>query len=305
MLLLTNGDSWTFGSEIVAPEFLATPGEKGHGMGNRLIKDFYDTDTRNDYYRIPRIWPTLLAENLDANNINIAWPARSNDSILETTINWLLKNYIVPQRPTSDLIVVIGWSSLERKNVIIQDDLMTYMQTIWPAMTETSFYSCDAIKKYFKFHVQHLWTEYEYIARFIEQNFKLHMFCNLYNIKYYCFNAFYEMPSTVPDLWEDINIKKTIDNWTTQNLGGWVDPLMNWDEKIQSLKSQWATISSQNFIFKDKKTFKTYVKEVVDINDRMINWHPSPQSHQKWAEFLHKYIIDDLSNKSTRFKNYI
>jgi len=38
-ILLTNGDSWTFGSEIMAPEFLAGPGEKGYGMGLRFKKN--------------------------------------------------------------------------------------------------------------------------------------------------------------------------------------------------------------------------------------------------------------------------
>ena len=47
MHLLTAGDSWTFGSEVRDPE---------------LPQSVSDWDPENNAYRIPRIWPTLLAD---------------------------------------------------------------------------------------------------------------------------------------------------------------------------------------------------------------------------------------------------
>ena len=73
--LLANGDSWAFGSEIMAPEFLADPNEKGEGMGNRYKPDRFCWAAYNDYYRIPRIWPTYLGKILDIPEVvNISQP---------------------------------------------------------------------------------------------------------------------------------------------------------------------------------------------------------------------------------------
>jgi len=186
-------------------------------------------------------------------------------------------------------MVIIGWSSPERKNVIIEDDGCAYMQTIWPAMQETSYYLTDAIKKYFKFHVMHLWSEVEYIARFIEQNHNLKTFCDLYKINYWCFNAFYETPSTHPSMWNLVNIKNTMDSWDTKRLGGWADPIVNWENKIEHLKNQWSMIGDR-FIMKDHGSFKSYIDQNVPEKVRMINWHPSPESHSAWADYLHHQI---------------
>lgn len=300
-ILLTNGDSWTFGSEIMAPEFLANHGEKGFGMGFRFKKDRYDTDPENNYYRIPRIWPTLLASKLGYENINLAWPARSNDGIYESTMAWLMKHYIVPKRSTHDLIVVIGWSSPERKNVIIDDDGCTYMQTIWPAMRETSYYVSDAARAYFKMHVTHLWSEAEYISRFVEQNHNLKTFCDLYKINYRCFNAFYETPATQPSMWKSVNIKMAIESWNLEKFGGWADPLVNWETKIDHLKDQWSMIGDR-FILKDRGSFKSYIDQNVPEKSRMINWHPSPESHAAWADYLYHQIND--KKKSIGLKKF-
>lgn len=86
--LITNGDSWTFGSEIAGADNV----------------NEYDSE-----YRKSRIWPAYLGDALNIRTVvNIAVPARSNDSILESTISWLLENYINPCRDTSRLLVVLN-----------------------------------------------------------------------------------------------------------------------------------------------------------------------------------------------------
>lgn len=302
-ILLTNGDSWTFGSEIMAPEFLVSPGEKGYGMANRYKKGHNDIDTENDYYRIPRIWPYSLSKLLERELINLSWPARSNDSIYDSTISWILDNYISKNLSTNDLMIVIGWSSPERKNVIFSDERQTYIQTIWPAMTDNSFYHSDIVRDYFYMHVNHLWTEYEYISRFIDQNFNLYNFCKLHNIKLYTFTAFYQTPNTDPTRWDEINISTIINNWDHTKLSGWVDPAFNWKTQIESLKFKWNSISNRNYILKDQQSFKGYIDDHVPVQDRMINWHPSPNSHKRWSEFVANWIKSD--NNIQRFSSSI
>lgn len=301
-ILLTNGDSWTFGSEIMAPEFLADQDEIGYGMANRYKKDRHDWEPYNDYYRIPRIWPTFLAKGINYKNINLARPARSNDTIYNTTIGWLLQNYIIPKKDTSNLLVIVGWSSPERKNIIINDEDSVCLQTFWPAMSETRFYLSKKISEYFKFYVKNLWVEQEYISRYIEQNYMLGLFCKSHGINYCCFNAFYLTPGTTPNKWHDLNIKRMLDSWNSVRINGWFDPEYQWTSEVKRLQSQWSLIDENTFILKDQDpgSFKSYIYGMSEEKNIMINWHPSPEGHRLWAEFLREKlekIYPDLFEK--------
>lgn len=292
--LLVNGDSWTFGSEIMAPEFCVSPGEKGHGMAG-IYKDGYeDFHECNDYYRIPRIWPTILGNMMGADVVNLSRPARSNDTIYEDTVHWLLENYILPSISTDDLTVIIGWSSPERKNIILQEtnnDIHRF--TLWPGMNDDRYYQTWGAKKLFKFYVTYLWLEQEYIKRYVEQNYNLQNFCKAHGIKYYVFNAFYAQPDLGgPDKWSDLNVLEMIDKWDNL-VDTWADGEYNWNNIKVSLRNQWSQINNRNFINKDALSFRSYIHNNVSENVRMNNWHPSPESHDVWAKYLYDWIKNE------------
>lgn len=292
--LFVNGDSWTFGSEIIAPEFLVDP-SKAYSADYKAIREGADYHPDNDYYRIPRIWPTHLGRLLQFDNVvNLSWPARSNDTIYKSTVHWLMENYILPQKDTSDLIVVIGWSSPERKNVVFEDlDGQLHEYTIWPAMAETKFYEHPMVKRYFEFHVMHLWTHKETITRFIEQNFALHQLCKQYNIRHYFFNSFYVPREGAHDFsqWKDINLRDVISDLHSTHVRGWKDKLYSDDNEISRLINMWDMIPEQNFINKTTcASFKRYAEENVNSRVAWCGIHPSPESHEAWAHYLHSII---------------
>ena len=295
-ILLTNGDSWTFGSEIMAPEFCVPENIRGNGMSGRF-KEGYDCYMEcNDYYRIPRTWSSYLGGLLNVDQvINISRPGRSNDTIYETTIGWILENYISKNKSTDDLLVVIGWSSPERKNIIIGDSGdktdSTEWLTLWPSMEETKYYSSPVIKEFFKFYVTHQWLEQEFLKRYIEQNIQLQNFCKLYNIDYFIFNAFYAHPRKGPNEWTDISIIDKINSWTNLS-DGWNDKFYNWEFIKSTLCHQWQMIDEQRFINKNSPngSFRSYIFDNVDESIRMCNWHPGPNSHEAWAKFLASHI---------------
>lgn len=290
-VILTNGDSWTFGSEIVAPEFYSDCIKKTYKQG------FADIHPINDYYRIPRIWPYTLSKNLNKELINISWPARSNDSIYDSTISWILKNYTVPGKSTTDLTVVIGWTTPERKNVIFTEDDDIYTQTIWPNMMDNSYYRSDTVREYFRMHVNYLWTEYEYITRFVNHNYDLSNFCKLHNIKLYTFNSFYETPKIGIYNWQScVNICNILDRWDHTKLTGWTDNFFNWKEQIYALKAKWNSISSDQFILKDIGSFKGYIDNNIPQEIRFEKIHPSAESHIAWGTFLSTWI-NERNNK--------
>jgi hypothetical protein len=290
-VLLTNGDSWTFGSEIMAPEFCVAPGEKGEGQAGRFKPGYDCWQPCNDYYRVPRTWPTHLGTMLDVDEVvNISRPGRSNDTIYESTIAWIIKNYISKDINTKGLRVVIGWSSPERKNIIIENPGTktnhTNWYTLWPAMPETTYYESPVIQDIFKFYVLHQNVEQEYIKRFVEQAFQLQTFCERFGIKCYMFNAFYARSGFHIKKWHDLSIIDTINNWNLPN--DWHDPYYDWDTIKESLIFQWSKI--QNFINKDRGTFLSYINQHVPLETRMCNYHPSPESHLAWATYLREKI---------------
>lgn len=301
-VLLANGDSWTFGTEIAAPEFLVAPGETGYGLGKRFKKDCHCHMPYNDYYRIPRIWPSYLGNLLGISEVvNIARPGRSNDTIYDTTIGWILENYISKNKSTEDLLVVIGWSSPERKNIIINEMVdrkeTTTWFTIWPLMTETTYYHSPLVKEFFKFYVLHQWAEQEYLKRYVEQNIQLQNFCELYKIDYYVFNAFYAQPALSPHQWTDISVIDQINKWTNLHAGQG-DLVYNWEFIKKTLRHQWNMVSKRAFVNKDHPhgSFRSYIFDNVDVSVRMCNWHPSPESHEAWANYLFKYITNEDSD---------
>jgi hypothetical protein len=277
------------------PAFCTKVDVNGVGMHGSYKKGYKDFESYNDPFRIPRIWPTHLGKFLDIETVvNISKPARSNDTIYDTTISWILENYIIPGKDTSDLLVVIGWSSPERKNIIIRDtdideDTVSWL-TLWPNMEMIKFYSSSVIKKFFKFYVAHQWVEQEYLKRFIEQNYQLQNFCKVHNIDYYFFNAFYSQPGLEPDSWKDVKIPDQLKKWEKLN-NGWGDEFYTWDTITKSLKQQWDQIDSHRFVNKDKNnsSFRAFIQPIPK-EKRLCNWHPSPTSHEVWARYLSKYI---------------
>jgi hypothetical protein len=117
--LVVAGDSWTYGSEIRDPQLPDT------------VKDW---DKENDHYRTQRIWPNKLAKLLNITDIiNLSYPAASNDKIVRNTIGWLTQEYLSKNRPTDDLLVIIGLTSPERKDFYYKtDNTNGFWFTLWP-----------------------------------------------------------------------------------------------------------------------------------------------------------------------------
>ena len=98
--LYANGDSWTAG-DIVDPDL----------FGDDLSKV---NDPKNKPYRLPRVWPHKIGKELGIEVINNSHAGSSNDRIFRSTVNDIL-GLLLNNKP-EDLLVVIGWSSPERKD---------------------------------------------------------------------------------------------------------------------------------------------------------------------------------------------
>ena len=103
-ILLTEGDSWTSG-DIIDPS-----------LENEL--NGHVNSIKNDNFRLPKVWPSKLGKHLGLKVINQAIAGSSNDGIVRRTVNSVIG--LLKEHNPEDILVVIGFSSPERKDFIIE-----------------------------------------------------------------------------------------------------------------------------------------------------------------------------------------
>ena len=280
--LITNGDSWTFGSEIVDPALVSKHLDKKHVTE-------YDFFEENDSYRISKIWPTYLAKIMNADLINLAWPADDNGSILRRTMSYITTNFIEKSLPTDDIFVIIGWSSPERNSFWYDDGKQSYSLRLYPTIP-TSVRDAE-FKKFWEYYVANLWNPEDYIRRFIFDAAQFENFCIRYKIKYLQFNSFYQTPRKNISEWVDLNIVEEIKKLKPDVSTIYDSTIDKRKHEIANYTTLWNTIDSINFYNKDQlnNTFKGFIDaRFTDPYNK--TWHPSPESHLAWAEELYRYI---------------
>lgn len=281
--LICNGDSWVFGSEIVDPELAKNYAPNIH-VGN------YDHLKVNDPYRIPRIFSTKLANILDADAINLAWPADDNQSICNRTIEYITENYINTGLGTDKLFVIIGWSSPERARFWYKDLERSHKHIIWPSL---EWHDTTAQKKFWELYVSYFWNKEEFIPRYVDTVLRFQNFCTEHKIKHLMFNAFYQGQGSGCShaIDRDVNIAEELSLLPPD---GYEYSLNN--ERISKMASHrhaWKTVNNINYYCKDqtKNSFRTFITDRLD--NPLAGWHPSEQGHTIWAEELFKYIKEN------------
>lgn len=281
--IICDGDSWTFGCEIVDPKLQneypsnTHPGE-------------YDFLEENDDYRKPKIFSTHLQNLLDTKVTNLSWPADDNGSILRRTINYITNNYISLGKSTTDLFVIVGWSSPERNSFWYKDEKISRPFRLWP---NVKHFDATPQEEIWKLYVQYLWNQEEYITRYVYQVVQFQTFCQAHNIKWMCYNSFYQVPDKNVGDWYDLNISEELIKLKGK-IGGYQyqkpDIDTRYNENIDLLPL-WDTVDSIRFYKKNSanNTFKSFITK--NNHDNAFNgWHPSPSSHEIWAKELVRYI---------------
>jgi len=280
--LIVNGDSWVFGSEIVDPELAKRYPANVH-VGN------YDHLEENDFYRLPRIFPTKLAERMAADVVNLSWPADDNQSICNRTIEYITKNYINTGKGVDDLFVVVGWSSPERVRFWYKDDERSQKFIIWPSL---EWFDTPAQEKFWRLYVAYLWNKEEFIPRYVETVLRFQNFCVEHGIKYLMFNAFYQGQGSgcSHDIGSDFDVKTELEQLASDGYDYSLNGI-RYHGVMYSAKHLWETVDPIRYYNKDqqKNSFRTF------ITDRLTNplsgWHPSEEGHAIWAAELHDYIL--------------
>ena len=285
MKLIFDGDIWTFGSEIADPN-LAKQYSKDTHPG---AWDFLDI---NDSYRIPKIYPHHMSQQLGCDYVNLSWPGDDNRTIIERTMSYISTEYLDCNKPTDDIFVVIGWTSPERASFWWKNGTFSRKFRLWP---QFQHFDDKPMKKLWKLYVQYMWNPEEYMPRHVTTVLQFQNFCNAHNIKWLCYNAFYQTPNNArraqaPDKWDDLDMVeelKSVDyKVSTYSYSE------NGERNIKKLNFEtlWNTVDPVRFYKKDQpdSTFKSFIE--ANTADPLVGWHPSPSGHEAWANELVRYI---------------
>jgi len=285
--IVTDGDSWVFGCEIMDPAITMA---KGAHPGQ------YDYKEDNDSYRIPKIFPTHLSTLLNANVTNLGYPADDNGSILRRTMTYIADEYLAKGKSVDNLFVIIGWSSPERNSFWYKDENISWAFRLWP---QVEHFQAEPQREFWKLYVQYLWHSEEYIPRYVLNVLDFQNFCNVNNIKWMCFNSFYQTPKKNVTEWEDLDIrqellkiKNKVGNYSYNQTTTGTNRLY----KNIDYTGLWNLVDPIRFYKKDqpKNTFKSFIEDPTNnINPVLNGWHPSPESHLAWAHELTRYIKEN------------
>jgi hypothetical protein len=279
--IICDGDSWVFGSEIADPQI----SKKYDG---NVHPGKYDWIAENDSFRIPKIFTTHLGDLLNADVVNLAWPADDNDTIINRTISYITSNYLSKGLPTDDLFVIVGWSSPERNSFWYKDENLSAKFRLWP---QVQHFDAEPQKEFWNFYVTYLWNSEEYLPRYVMNVLQLQNFCEANKIKWMCFNSFYQTPGKQPWEWSDLNVREELKKLHLNGTEFYSTKTNKRGVYNYEYVSLWDTIDSIKFYKKDENnnTFKSFMEE-KNIEPIYNGWHPSPSSHKIWAEELVNYI---------------
>lgn len=278
MKLICDGDSWTFGSEIIDPS---------------LPKEVRDWEAANDPYRKDRVWPSYLARLLDTRVDNLGYPADDNGTILNRTISHVSQLLSQGTKP-EDMLVIVGWSSPERVFFWYDDTRLRHRFRLWP---QNPHVDSLAQKRIWGLYTEFLWNAEDYIPRFVMNQLQLQDFLNARGIRWLAFNAFYQSPKENIDRWKSLDVRDEIARLHMDEYHWMPGPGEQGSRTLTRYDygPVWDQIDPVRFYRKDQEvsTFKDFIDATVPADIRMCNWHPSPQSHEAWANELAKYLCEN------------
>ena len=268
-MLYANGDSWTAG-DIVDPILF------GDQVEHSMHPD-------NDNYRLPRVWPHKLGKLFNIEVENASYAGSSNDGIVKRTLNDIPR--LLSVYDPKDILVIIGWSSPERKDFYYKSKKQNSWDTLYPG--ELDHWNSEEVSKneFYKIYVTRYWNFEEFITRYIHQNILLSSYLSNLGITHKFFNAFYENEDCIkskdkhqlldsPDLHSYITYNFEINkNFNSKYLD------------IDYAYKEYCKVYNKYFF---KQSFiqelkKHKISEVMD-------YHPFEIGHDIWANFLYNNL---------------
>jgi hypothetical protein len=177
-LLYANGCSWTYGNGLpTEPGFISTG------------DDFMDLEKAAEH-----TWPAQLAGLMGYPSVvNDSLGGASNKRILRTTVDFIKS---LPREAYKDLFVAIGWTTTERDEIYIPDEITPDWFYFNAAQKFSSQYPRDlepevlaVLDKYQETYIRHIYDERTNLMYMFQQKYLLSNLLENLGIKYVFFDS--------------------------------------------------------------------------------------------------------------------
>lgn len=274
LTLVGCGDSWAWGTELI---------DRTEIKGNDWDFGLHHTPL-NKKYREDHRYLKLFSDKIDAKEfVDLSQGGSSNDSIVRKLFRWLSFEGYLSGRDTSNLFVSIGWTSPERKDFCYNQERPGWdggWFTIYPMWNHD--YNISDLNQFRDIYISRLWTAEEYMNRWITQVWQTQMLLKSLGIRFVMHQAFYHHYMEKFEEWSDEKFRS--EHYNSQS-------------NLSDLK-MWEAIDDITFMHKDdpnKGTFYSYIKDVSVNNSKDVFYtsHPNELGHQLWANYMHKYCLEN------------
>jgi hypothetical protein len=248
-LLYTNGCSWTFGD-----------GVSEHPGFPRTHNATIDYENMKNY-----AWPSVLANKLGYEVVNDSIAGGSNVRIVRTTVDFIM-NY--PKENYQDLVIIIGWTTVERDEIYIDHDTMPgwirfnagHEFTNKEQFSDKRFTKDDlkTLDEYRRIYMTYMYNHRINLKKYIQQKFILSNLLENLGIKYIFFDA-------LPPEW--------ISNDEAQS-----PEMANYFEELKLIKTPYYL----------EQSFLNFCKDNNIILSSCL--HPMIDGHILWAEYMYNEL---------------
>jgi len=209
----------------------------------------------------------FLAEELNCEYFNNAKGGGSNQRIVRTTIDWLLKN----KDRWNEVLVLIGWTGVLRYEILLGKEWIQInsidreIEFLGKKIPTTDFW---------KLYLKNFNNIEEMFSKYLDSILYLQLFLESNNIKYIFWNTFFTGPFGLEKKHTIFNLpmeklkKKNIDKWNIIN------------------KEYWATTENESW--------EKYLNELEKEHDVRVgtrdkqgildDYHPNELGHKFWYE---------------------
>lgn len=254
--LISYGDSWTFGAELIEPEY--------------DVKNLgYPLDATNVQFRIDNVFPTLLAKKMNFDNcVNYGVCGGGNDSIFQKVIHFVYDYVVEKQYSADDLFIIIGLTTPLRKDFFIEGKITPVTIT---AQFNQDLRHIEGYREFWEFYVSNFMVKLEYVNRYVEQVLYMENLLKQHNIKFLMFQSIYD--EVRGDIDDNIKLLKNDEN---------------------NIHNLYRFIDSKTFYGIEKNvTFNQFLRDKNDKSLFAPGFHPTASGHELWADEMYNYILNN------------
>jgi hypothetical protein len=272
MKLIACGDSWAWGAELVDPAVVPkwVPHQDNHHL--HYLPE-------NEIYRHTHRYTGILAEKLNAEVVDLSYCGYSNDAIIRTLFDWLIKEDYLSGRDTSDIFVSIGWTSPERREFFYKQKWGSDNWMPFGPLWGQRFPENKDLDEFSRIYIENFWNPGEYMHRWINQVWQTQELLEKHKIKYVMHQAFYHHHHKMISEWEDVKYHNNHAEHITPS-----------DRKL------WDMINDKTFMHKDDPKVGTAHNYMVAIGGKdkvFADIHPNTYGHKIWAEHMYEYCTEN------------